>query len=101
MKLLVITAVAEFTSDIKQLLKEAGINSFSYREVTGHSGQATGSPFDNWFGSNVTDADSILFYAFAENLVAEKAFEHFSKYNNQLESKSVIHLASINIDKIL
>lgn len=101
MKLLVISAVSEFTSDIRQLLKEIGVNSFSYREVTGHSLPATGSPFDNWFGADATDSESVLFYAFTENLVAEKAFEHISKYNNLLESKSVIHLASINIDKIL
>lgn len=101
MKLLIITAISEFAADIKLLLKESGVTGFSYCDVTGNSCPATGSPFDNWFGTDVNTAESVMFYAFTENITTEKAFEAVGKYNSMLEGKSLIHIASINIDKIL
>ena len=37
MKLVVITAIAEFEKDIKNMLKEAKVKSHSYRDVKGFS----------------------------------------------------------------
>lgn len=36
MKLLIITAVAEFDKDIKQILKQADVKTFTYKEVKGY-----------------------------------------------------------------
>jgi hypothetical protein len=37
MKLLIITAIAEFEKEIKKILKKAKVKTFSYKEVTGYT----------------------------------------------------------------
>lgn len=101
MKLIIIIAVSDFTSEIRQLLIRSGASSFSYREVIGFSAAATGSPFDNWFATADPNIGSVLFFAFAENKIADAVYEQFKEFNSLLETGSVIHLASLTIDKIL
>ena len=51
MKLILITAVAEFENEVKQILKKAQVKTFSYREVTGYRNTSEDAIESNWFGS--------------------------------------------------
>ena len=67
MKLLIITAVAAFEKDIKKMLQQAEVTTFSYQEVKGFQDTSKVESETNWFGSEMNETDSFLFYAFVKN----------------------------------
>ncbi len=99
MKLLLITAVSEYEKEVKQLLKEAKVMSYSYREVTGHTDTSLEPVESNWFGMGVHESNSLLFYAFVKKENVDAFFELVEKKNSEHRSKSRIHVASIDIEK--
>ncbi len=99
MKLLLITAVSEYKKEVKQLLKEAKVLSYSYREVTGHTDTSLEPVESNWFGMGAHESESLLFYAFVKKENVDLLFELTEKKNAEHTSKSRIHIASINIEK--
>ncbi|QKJ64317.1 hypothetical protein [Flavobacterium sp. M31R6] len=99
MKLLLITAVKEFENQIKQLLKKASVQSFSYQEVKGFKNSTGEAVESNWFGSEMNETDSILFYAFTAKEKVDALFELVEYFNVEQESLSHIHIAVLNIEK--
>jgi nitrogen regulatory protein PII len=99
MKLLLITAVKEFENEIKQLLKKAAVQSFSYQEVKGFKNSSGEAVESNWFGSEMNETESILFYAFTTKEKVDTLFELVEYFNIEQESLSHIHIAVLNIEK--
>ncbi|OOG72701.1 hypothetical protein [Flavobacterium sp. A45] len=99
MKLLLITAVKEFENEIKQLLKKAAVQSFSYQNVKGFKNSSGEAMESNWFGSEMNETDSILFYAFTPKEKVDALFELVEYFNIEQESLSHIHIAVLNIEK--
>ncbi|PJJ08312.1 hypothetical protein CLU83_1572 [Flavobacterium sp. 1] len=99
MKLLLITAVKEFENQIKQLLKKATVQSFSYQEVKGLKNSSGEAIESNWFGSEINETDSVLFYAFTAKEKVENLFELVADFNKEQESLSHIHIAVLTIEK--
>ncbi|PZX94744.1 hypothetical protein DOS84_04110 [Flavobacterium aquariorum] len=99
MKLLLITAVKEFEKEIKQLLKKAAVHSFSYQEVKGFKNNTVEAVESNWFGSEMNETDSILFYAFTAKEKVNALFELVEYFNMEQESVSHIHIAVLNIER--
>ncbi|MCZ8198213.1 MAG: hypothetical protein O9267_11460 [Flavobacterium sp.] len=99
MKLLLITAVAEFENEVKQILKKAQVKTFSYREVTGYRNTSEDAIESNWFGTEMNENESILFYAFVENDKVDDVFNGIDEFNAKQETLSHIHSAIINIEK--
>jgi hypothetical protein len=99
MKLLLITAVKEFEKEIKQLLKKASVQSFSYQEVKGFKNSTGEAVESNWFGSEMNETDSILFYAFTAKEKVDALYELVEYFNIEQESLSHIHIAVLNIEK--
>jgi hypothetical protein len=99
MKLLLITAVKEFENEIKQLLKKAAVKSFSYQDVKGFKNNAGEAVEFNWFGSEMNETDSILFYAFAPKEKVDALFQLVEYFNIEQETVSHIHITVLNIEK--
>jgi hypothetical protein len=99
MKLLLITAVKEFENEIKQLLKKASVQSFSYQDVKGFKNSTGEAVESNWFGSEMNETDSILFYAFTAKEKVDALYELVEYFNIEQESQSHIHIAVLNIEK--
>jgi nitrogen regulatory protein PII len=99
MKLLIITAVAQFENEVKQILKKAQIKTFSYREVTGYRNTSEDAIESNWFGTEMNENESILFYAFVENEKIDSVFNAIDEFNAKQETLSHIHSVIINIKK--
>jgi hypothetical protein len=99
MKLLLITAVKEFENEIKQLLKKASVQSFSYQEVKGFKNSTGEAVESNWFGSEMNETESIIFYAFAAKEKVDTLYELVEYFNIEQESVSHIHIAVLNIEK--
>ncbi len=99
MKLLLITAVAEFENEVKQILKKAQVKTFSYREVTGYRNTSEDAIESNWFGSEMNENESIMFYAFVPKENVDMVFSAISEFNSNQETLSHIHSAILNIEK--
>jgi nitrogen regulatory protein PII len=99
MKLLLITAVSEFENEVKQILKKAQVKTFSYREVTGYRNTSEDAIESNWFGTEMNENESILFYAFVQKENVDLVFNLITEFNSQKEILSHIHSAILNIEK--
>lgn len=99
MKLLIITGVVAFENDIKKMLQQAQVKSFSYREVKGYRDASEEGIEKNWFGSEINETDSVLFYAFVPKENVDVLFDIVAAFNQKQDTQSKIHLATVNIEK--
>jgi len=99
MKLLIITAIAAFEKDIKKMLQQAEVKSFSYRDVKGFKDHSEVGVETNWFGTEMNETDSILFYAFVKKDNVDVLFDLVSGFNEKQKTESNIHVAVVNIEK--
>ncbi|MEN9980883.1 MAG: hypothetical protein RL542_670 [Bacteroidota bacterium] len=99
MKLLIITAVSAFEKDIKKMLQQAEVKSFSYRDVKGFKDYSEEGVETNWFGTEMNETDSLLFYAFVKKNNVDMLFDLVSGFNEKQKTESNIHVAVVNIEK--
>jgi nitrogen regulatory protein PII len=99
MKLLIITAVIAFEKDIKQMLKQANVKTFTYKEVKGFNDISEEAIESNWFSAELNETESILFYAFIKKDNVDKLFDLVTEFNEKQETLSKIHVAVLNIEK--
>ena len=99
MKLVLITAIAEFEKEVKKMLKEAKVKSYSYRDVKGFRDASDESVEDNWFGSEMNETDSVVFYAFILQQNLDILFDEVFAFNKKVESISKVHLAVLSVEK--
>lgn len=99
MKLLIITAVIAFEKDIKQMLKQANVKTFTYKEVKGFNDISEEAIESNWFSAELNETESILFYAFVKKDNVDKLFDLVTEFNEKQGTLSKIHVAVLNIEK--
>ncbi|MBS1589567.1 MAG: hypothetical protein JST52_08140 [Bacteroidetes bacterium] len=99
MKLLLITSIVEYKNDIKQILRNAEVHSYSYREVTGFKNAAADAIEANWFATNMTENESVLFYAFVPVEKVQTVLNDSNAFNARQYSQSYIHVAVISIEQ--
>ncbi|HLU50540.1 MAG TPA: hypothetical protein VKZ42_00130 [Flavobacteriaceae bacterium] len=99
MKLIIITAVKEYTEDVKEILKNENITTFSYSEVTGYRDSTLDDLENNWFGSEMNKSESVLFFAFVTNMACKNVYETIREFNKNITVTSKIHMASVLLDK--
>jgi nitrogen regulatory protein PII len=99
MKLLLITAVSEFEKEVKNILKKAQVKTYSYKEVTGFRDASDDAIESNWFGTEMNENESILFYAFVAKENVNIVCESVKEFNAKQETLSHIHIAILNIEK--
>lgn len=99
MKLVIITAISDFSNTIKKILKNSGVKTFTYKEVRGYKDVTEEHIETNWFGSEMNETDSVLFYVFTEVDKIDNLFTKVEEFNQQQEAISKIHIVSLNIEK--
>lgn len=99
MKLVVITAIAAFEKEVKKMLKEAKVKSYSYRDVKGFRDASEEGIEDNWFGSEMNETDSVVFYAFILQQNLEALIDEVSEFNRNQESVTKVHVAVLSVEK--
>ena len=83
MKLVVITVIVEFDKAVKKMLKEAKVLSYSYRDVKGYRDSTEDAVETNWFGSEMNETESIVFFAFVEKQNIDTLFDLVAKFNSK------------------
>jgi hypothetical protein len=99
MKLVLITAIAEFEKDVKKILKAAQVKSYSYKDVKGFRDASEEGVETNWFGTELNETESIVFYAFIVQQNLDALFEEVSIFNAQQKTVSKVHLAVFSVEK--
>ncbi len=99
MKLLLITSIISFEKEIKNILKNGNVLSYSYKKVTAYKDITQNSVEDNWFATEMNETDSILFFAFVNKDKTDDLFEAINDFNTNEKTESKIHVALLNIEK--
>lgn len=100
MKLVIITAISEFKKDIIKMFKNTEIKTFTYKEVTGFKDVSEENVGTNWFGSEMNETPSIMFYAFLNENQTALLFQSVTSFNASQKVSTKIHFASLTIDQI-
>ncbi|HEY9169915.1 MAG TPA: hypothetical protein VIN72_10540 [Lutibacter sp.] len=99
MKLLVITAIQEFSKDIKLMMKKSDIHIYSYKEIRGFRDLSEESFESNWFAGEMDEGQSIIFFAFVKEENIDVFFSQAEEFNSKQKTLSKIHVAVLNIEK--
>ncbi|MBW7869996.1 MAG: hypothetical protein H3C39_02925 [Flavobacteriia bacterium] len=95
MKLLLVTCIQEYEKEVKDILKHAGVKSFSWQSVKGYS---NGSDKNAWFISEEIPTESLLFTVFIENQCMDELFERFNHFNDNQAVNTKIHVACLDVN---
>lgn len=99
MKMLVITAVQSYQEEIVSVLKNSNIHAFSSTNVLGHVNHNDPNLDDNWFGGDVQNYQSILYFALLPKTQLDQVFEAVEKINEKAQSQSKIHLSVMGVER--
>ncbi|WP_372769209.1 hypothetical protein [Lutibacter sp.] len=99
MKLLVITAIEEFSKEIKLMLKKSNINIYSYKNVNGFRDLSEESVESNWFASEMDESQSIIFFAFVKKTNVDDFFARADEFNAKQKTMSKVHVVVLDIEK--
>lgn len=92
MKLLIITAIAEFEKPVSQMLKQAQIEAFSSSDIEGHKNINSMVNAQNWYSSGNISDDSLMIFSFTgqeqidEFMSAARAFNEEQKTQNRIRA---------------
>lgn len=99
MKLVIISAISEFESEIKKQLKAAQVTTFSFKNVSGYHENSAAADETNWFSSDMQITESIAFFAFVKKESIETLFDGIHEFNTKQETLSNIHVAILNVEQ--
>lgn len=99
MKLLLITAIKEFESKVKNILVKSGAKSFTYNSVKGFKNEAQSNVVDNWFASSYAETDSLLFTVFVPKENTPLILQKIEEFNSEQVTLSKVHIALINLEQ--
>lgn len=97
MKLLLITAIEGFETEVKTILNHSGVKAFSYQSVKGFKNN--GNELENWFPTDNLSVDSLLFTVFVEDAFVDGIYRSVENFNSQQETLSHIHIATVQLEK--
>ena len=99
MKLLLITAIQEFESEVKNILIKSGAKSFTYNSVKGFKNDSESNVVENWFASSYTETDSVLFTVFLSQENMTQTIKKIEEFNDLQKTFSKIHIGVVAIKK--
>ena len=99
MKLLLITAIKEFESEVKNILVKSKATSFTYSTVKGFKNDVQSSVVNNWFASSYAETDSLLFTVFVPEENTPLILKKIEEFNSGQETLSKVHIALINLEQ--
>ncbi|SRR5680860_23184 len=99
MKLLIITALAEFQKDVLRILKDAEIEAFSSSEIDGYKNAGSFIAAQSWFPGERRGNESMLFFSFTKEDLIAPVFELIKEYNKNLPTNNPVRVAVVGIEQ--
>lgn len=101
MKLLLVTAVAEFQKEVLKLFKKANIEAFSTSEIDGYKNKHSLLATQTWFPHESGGNESIMFFSFTDEDRIEDFCTHIKNFNNNMETNNPVRAIVINIERYI
>jgi len=101
MKLLIITALAEFQKDVLKILKEAEIEAFSSSDIEGYKKANSFIAAQSWFPGERNGDDSMLFFSFTKEELITPLFKLIKEYNKNLPTNNPVRVAVVGIEQFI
>lgn len=98
MKLLIITAVKEYSEQAVLLVRKAGITIFSATDISGFTDNSPHNLLDDWFSAGNARFNSVLLFSFTAEEQAKKAFELVQEYNQALADDFPLHACIVPVE---
>ena len=99
MKVILITAVAAYLEDLKKILRDSKIETFTFQEVIGYKDATLDAVSTNWFASEHNERESILCHVFTESVKAFELAKNIEHFNIEQEVQSKIHYNILAIEQ--
>jgi hypothetical protein len=87
MKLLFVTCLRDFKSDVMRLFHQAGIKIFSITETLGIKDEHDINLLEDWFGNKEGEYDSLIVFSFTSDQAAQHAMSLVNGYNEAGEGR--------------
>lgn len=99
MKLLIVTVVEEFDTEILLMFKKAHIDSYSGSDIDGYKNVASMVRTASWFPSEKGGVESSLFFSFTEDENIDQLFGLIKEFNSKMETNNPIKAVVVPIEK--
>lgn len=101
MKLLIVTAVADFEQEMLSLFKKANISSFSGSHIDGFKNTASLLRSASWFPTEQGGVESMMFFSFTEEEKIGALFGLLAEFNKHLETQNPVKAVVLPIEQYL
>jgi hypothetical protein len=99
MKVIFITAVTAYLEDLKKILRNSKIETYTFQEVIGYRDATFDAVSTNWFASEHNERASILCHVFAESAKAYELAKNIEHFNQKQDVQSKIHYNILAIEQ--
>lgn len=99
MKLLFVTCLKEYQSEVAAIFSKANIHVFSATKTTGFRDNQQPDIIHSWFSSGDEKFDSIFLYSFTDDDNADNAMELVKSYNASVNSGFPIRAFILPVEK--
>ncbi|MDF0707858.1 hypothetical protein [Flagellimonas okinawensis] len=99
MKMIIVTTVEEYKSQVFKLFKQAGVDSFSESDIDGYKSAAPLMYTSSWFPSEKGGAASNMFFSFTEEEKVTVLFKLLKQFNEESETTNPIRAVEIPIER--
>lgn len=101
MKLLIITAIAEFQDALTQMLKDANIEAFSSSDIEGYKNLNSIVSTQNWYSSGRIADESLMVFSFTEDRQIDAFLKAASAFNEERKTDNRIRAVVLPIERHL
>lgn len=98
MKLLIITALKEYSDQAAALLKKAEIHVFSATDISGFKDGSSHNLLDDWFTAGEARFDSVLLFSFTTEEKATAVLKLVEEYNHSLAEDFPLRAFIVPVD---
>ncbi|RDY60078.1 hypothetical protein [Flagellimonas nanhaiensis] len=99
MKMILVTTVEEYKSEVFKLFRKAGIENFSGSDIDGYKNVPPLLYSSSWFPSERGGAASNLFFSFTEDDKVTELFKYLEEFNSASHITNPIRAVEIPIER--
>ena len=101
MKLVIVTAVEEFKTDVLKLFKKANIHNLSRSEIDGYKNSTSILMASNWFPGEEGGNTSGLFFSFTDDKHIDTLFNLIKEFNTTIETNNPVKAVVVPIERFI
>ncbi|MBT8262333.1 MAG: hypothetical protein KJO05_05890 [Bacteroidia bacterium] len=101
MKLLIVTSVSEFNTEVRALFRKAEIERYSESDIEGFKNATPFMMRSGWFEGSGQGTESDMFFSFTEPEKVEVLFGLIEEFNSMLETDNPVKAVVVPVEKFI